>query len=224
MELRNNNKIVILSPHLDDAVLSLGSHIVKWQREGKKITVITIFTRFESKIKLPRYSWEYIKKSGFDSVKKFELARNKEDRLVMEGLGVRYKYWNFIDAGFRGWYKTKESLMGGIINYRDKKLVKNIRAKISSIKTDLILVPFGVGGHVDHIILKEATKEIKIKNYYLDVPYLWHNFNYIKLFFKIIFAKSVLRDDKKKHEIFQNYASQYNLIMRENNFFAEVIV
>ena len=225
MGIKNNEyEIVILSPHLDDAVLSLGSHIAKWKNEGKKIRIITVFTKFINNKNIPDYSKDYIKRSGFDSVKKFEMARNKEDSVVMKGLGVVYEHWDFIDAGFRGVYKTKETLLSGNINKKDKNMLNNIEKKVSELKADLLMVPFGVGGHVDHVILKEAVSKISCKNYYLEEPYLWQNFNFLKHIWRIIKAESVIWNGNDKEKLLRSYASQYNLLVKDNKFFTEVII
>lgn len=204
--------IVVLSPHLDDAVLSLGSHIVKWKKEGKKVKVVTIFNKFGNGKNLPNYTKEYLKKSGFDTVIQFEDARNKEDQKVMNMMEVDYEYWNFVDAGFRGNYKSREKLLSGILDNKDQIFIKNIRKKIKKIRTDLLLIPYVVGGHIDHLIVKKAAEKLELKKiYYLENPYLWQNFNYLK-FLKVIFnLKNIIISGKVKNNILKNYKSQYHL-------------
>lgn len=217
--------IVVLSPHLDDAVLSLGSHIVKWKKEGKKVKVVTIFNKFGNGKNLPSYTKDYMNKSGFDMFVQFEHVRNKEDREAMKVLGVEYEHWGFVDGGFRGIYKNRESLLSGIIDSKDQILIKNINKKIKKIKTELLLIPYGVGGHIDHMIVKKATEKIKLnKKYFLENPYLWQNFNFIKLFWKIINAKNVVNDEKEKRIMLENYGSQYNLLVKNWKLFYEVVL
>ena len=38
------NKFLIISPHLDDAVLSCGASMAQWQEEGAEVIVASIFT------------------------------------------------------------------------------------------------------------------------------------------------------------------------------------
>lgn len=216
--------IVVLSPHLDDAVLSLGSHIIKWKKEGKKVKVITVFNKFGDGKNLPSYTKDYLKKSGFDTVVRFENARNREDRRAMKMMGVDYENWGFVDAGFRGIYGTRGKLLSGVIDKRDRVLIKRIEEKIKKLKSDLFLVPYGAGGHVDHLIVRRVAEKINNKNYYLDIPYLWQNFNYIKLIWKIIRAKSVIRGRNEKQRILRSYKSQYNLLMNKDKNFIEVII
>ena len=84
-------KIAILSPHLDDAILSLTDHILLWQKKGMDITIFTVFTSFSANT-LTTDTSNYIHKSGFKNVKKFELARKKEDLTAMKILGLHGKY------------------------------------------------------------------------------------------------------------------------------------
>ena len=37
--------MVVLSPHFDDAIFSLGQHLIDWIKQGKKIKVINVFTK-----------------------------------------------------------------------------------------------------------------------------------------------------------------------------------
>jgi len=226
-EMKKRNKkwnLVVLSPHLDDAVLSLGQHILKWKKEGKKVKIITIFTKFSEGKNLSGYSKDYLRKSGFNSVKEFGEARTREDKEAMKILRVDYEHWGFVDAGFRGIYKTREALLGGRVDKRDDSLEKQIEEKIKGVKVDLFMVPYGVGGHVDHVLLKKLSQKITNKYYYLESPYLWQNLNFLKLSWKIIRARSVVRGGEEKRRILRSYQSQYNLSMNDENIFTEVII
>jgi hypothetical protein len=114
--------------------------------------------------------------------------------------------------------------MSGLISKKDWLLVKRIEEKIKQIKAKLILVPYGVGGHVDHVMVKKAAETTKNKNYYLESPYLWQNFNYIKYLGKIIGAGSVKRGKETKKVVLKKYRSQYNLLVKDNRMFTEIII
>lgn len=223
--------IVILSPHFDDAVLSLGQHMVNWKSEGRKIKVITVFTRFGNGKFLPKYSRDYLIKSGFDSVKSFEEARIREDTEVMKKMRVNYEYWDFIDAGFRSkdndifLYPDKKKLLEGKINNIDKIIIKEIFEKINQIKTRYLLIPDGVGGHVDHILVKEVGEKMKRvkKLYYLESPYLWESLNFMKILKYIFRVKSLVVNLKNKDKLLERYKSQYRL-WKNKNIFWEIII
>lgn len=201
-----NYDILIVSPHMDDAVLSLGEHIIGWKSEGKKILVVTVFTKFIEK-NIPDYSRNYMEKSGFYDVIDFENARKEEDINAMWSMGVDYKHWNFVDAGFRGIYKTREKLLSGKI--KDKDLINKIRMKILEIETDKIYLPYGVGGNVDHLIVKEAGKIFKNISYFMESPYLWQKLNFVRFLLKI---KNIKKPSIKKEKILKEYKSQFELL------------
>jgi LmbE family N-acetylglucosaminyl deacetylase len=205
--------VIVLSPHMDDAVLSVSDHILDWKRQGKQVRVVTVFTKFGKGVDVPNYSNDYLQKSGFEKVGDFEKARVKEDIVAMKKLGVEYEHWGYIDAGFRGGYDTREELLAGKINHADNTLVKKIGKMIQGLECELCVVPYGVGGHADHLIVKQAA-DIADKNtkYYLELPYLWQNYNWVKYLGKIVTAKSRFGMSKQKDGLLRCYKSQYDLL------------
>jgi len=225
--MKKQNKrweIIILSPHMDDAILSLGQHILKWKRENKKIKIINIFTRFKENCEIPDYSKEYVKKSGFDSVEEFQKARRQEEKEIMKKLKITYENWNFVDAGFRNIYKNRQRLLGGEILKEDKNLENKIFKKIKSINSKLLILPMGIGGHVDHLIAKKVGKKVKIKKlFYLENPYLWENFNFIKNL-KYLFKINSISFGKRQKKILEIYKSQFSLWKGKKKYYMEIIV
>lgn len=201
--------VLVVSPHMDDAVLSLGEHMLKWKNEGKKILVVTVFTKFNN-ICIPKYSFDYIKKSGFKKVIDFERARVEEDKMAMKMMGLDYIHWDFKDAGFRGVYKTRKELLSGKII--DVNMVEKIRKRIILIKAKEVYLPYGVGGNVDHFIVKEAGNNIKNNFYYLESPYLWQRLNFLRYIFLM---KKIRLPTFRKEKILREYKSQYKLLKQK---------
>ncbi|KKQ30188.1 MAG: hypothetical protein US68_C0016G0011 [Candidatus Shapirobacteria bacterium GW2011_GWE1_38_10] len=224
--------IVILSPHMDDAVLSLGQHLVNWQKENKKIKIITVMTSFGNDEKIPLYSKKYISSSGFKLVKDFGEARIWEDIGVMENLKVKYEHWGFVDAGFRrndrGFtYPTRRGLFNRKISKGDYKMVAEISKKIAKLKSKIILIPAGVGGHVDHLIVKKAAEKSSSKTNrlsYLESPYLWENFNFLEIFKNIFKIKSIFAKVGSKNKLLKGYRSQCGLWGDYKFPYVEIIV
>jgi LmbE family N-acetylglucosaminyl deacetylase len=215
--------VIVFSPHMDDAVLSMGQHILNWKKQGKKVKIITVFTKF-SKNNLPEYTQDYVTKSGFKNVTDFEKARIEEDKEAMKMLGVEYEHWGMIDAGFRGNYMTKKELMSGKI--KDIGLVEDMAKKINDINVTEIYLPYGVGGHVDHLIVRKAGSAKQTNNirYYLESPYLWQDFNYLKYVNKIFDIKSLMVSKKEKDDVLKCYKSQYGLLKKDGGFFGEIVI
>lgn len=225
--MKKQNKkweIIILSPHMDDAILSLGQHILRWKRENKKIKIINIFTRFKENSKIPDYTKEYIKKSGFDSIEEFQMARRQEEREVMKKLKITYENWNLVDAGFRGIYNERQKLLGGKISQKDKNLESSILEKIKRIDCKLLILPMGIGGHVDHLIVKKIGEKAKAeKMFYLENPYLWENLNFIKCL-KYLFKINSILMGKRQRRILEIYRSQFPLWRGKKKYYMEIVV
>jgi hypothetical protein len=72
------------------------------------------------------------------------------------------------------------------------------------------LAPRGVGGHVDHVLIREVAKKVcknRIK-YYIDLPYFWLNFNWwggIKSFKWV---------SKEKINLAKGYGKEYKLVVK----------
>jgi hypothetical protein len=128
-------------------------------------------------------------------------------------LKVDYEYWNYTDAGFRGIYMTRRKLLGGKISLRDKDLLNKIKKRIGGVRTNLWLVPYGVGGHVDHLIVKRAGERVNKINklFYLESPYLWEKFNFLEIVKNIFKTKSLLVKVGNKNKLLKGYVSQYRL-------------
>ena len=97
---------LILSPHLDDAVLNCCNHILSWKKTGYKILVLNIFTKFGK------------------GASRQEIERKKEDLMVMEELALFWKNLDFIDGKYRHFdkklvYRDNESLFSGKVSEYD---------------------------------------------------------------------------------------------------------
>ena len=161
---KNWNSLLVLSPHLDDAVLSVGGLLAQ---EATVSEVLTLCT------KLPLEQPE-----AMATVQK----RQKEDTLAMKELGVSYRHLDELDAYHRRHlakrvYPTLPSLFAGI-NGNDPLTAKKIAELIASgaKSEDTLLCPLGVGAHVDHLLCAGAGALLKNRGYnvlfYEDFPYI----------------------------------------------------
>jgi LmbE family N-acetylglucosaminyl deacetylase len=90
-------RVVIVSPHFDDAVLSLGSTIAAAVDRGASVEVITVFCGdpFSQTSAGP---WD--RKSGFASEGEAARARREEDRRACGILGASTRWLPFSDAQY----------------------------------------------------------------------------------------------------------------------------
>ncbi len=168
---------IILSPHLDDAVLAMGGFLAKGQYETE---VDTFFAGKPSKDMHTR--WDHI--SGFkDSDQEIE-ARVRENEKALGECGAIIRNFNYLDYQYRGKIPD-QSVHIGI----KESIDNDIRSLISKYSARQILMygPATFGPkitHTDHEALHNAfmtaAEENKRENIrffiYEDLPYT-HEFN-----------------------------------------------
>jgi LmbE family N-acetylglucosaminyl deacetylase len=187
--------MVVLSPHLDDAVLSCGA-LMGHARQGMPVTVATFFTEAG----VPPYTLSarsYLRQVGAYDAAGLYLARRAEDRTVLTGAAINWFHAGLTDALFRrrtrpllNWSAQARRLMpelchiyptyrlhisGGRISPSDDATLRRVLDAIDDLSpasSTLLLAPLAVGGHVDHLLVRTAA-ELSRKRvaYYSDFPY-----------------------------------------------------
>lgn len=219
-ETSGMQRILVLSPHLDDAVLSCSDHIMDWRKKAQ-VLVVTIFTRFGNKSSIFRHN-NRLSESGFSSPQEQEEKRKKEDELAITKLKVDFLHLDFVDAGYRTFREKPlypgSSLFSGKVSHNDGLLAPKLEKALKPFKEfDRVVIPLGVGGHIDHVLTRKAARKIFDKNqtiYYVDYPYAlklrnWSLAGVLKLISK---RKSIKPMSDKKREILEIYASQIPLL------------
>lgn len=137
--------VVVLSPHLDDAVLSIGALMARLVREGQRVEVWTAFTRQPSLSAFPR-AWR-----AFGNYP----ARLAEDD---EALGVLGAAGRRLDLPERIWREPRPgSLAGafrgppGIDGFDCLPTLAAIVAQGLARPEVEMYAPLGIGQHVDHV-------------------------------------------------------------------------
>jgi LmbE family N-acetylglucosaminyl deacetylase len=78
--------VVVVSPHLDDAAMSLGAAISRASRSGARVTVLTVLAGDPASTER---AGEWDRSSGFSTAGEAALARREEDFRACERLGAR---------------------------------------------------------------------------------------------------------------------------------------
>lgn len=143
--------IIVLSPHLDDAVLSLGAGIARWTAEGRAVEVWTVYADgppLDEIAPAQRPFGDYATRRAED-----------ERALAMLGatprhLGVWERIWREPPVrGVTGVFRTPRDVSG----FTRLDEVRAIAADALARPGADVLAPLGVGGHVDHVELALAT-------------------------------------------------------------------
>lgn len=224
--LESFDRFVFISPHLDDAVLSCGQLLLDLKRLKKKVTVITIFTKPGLRNISPQAK-KFLKNCGYLDAAKLYRGFRSEDARVLKFLNAKPAHLNFIDAAWRlksrniPVYRSEDAQFSGKVSLLDARLIKKVRTKlnilISKSKRLLVIGSLGIGGHVDHIIVRELLKEIETpKLFWEDFPYNTNPY-FLKRFFRwnYKYKKAFnLKGSKniKKIKAIKMYKSQINML------------
>ena len=151
---------LVLSPHLDDAVLSCLGHIQRLRQEGWKVVIATVFTESDA------------------SESALYRVRRSEDRRAARLLGATTVHLGFLDAPFRS---SRYGNFCGIVFGRAREYpqtLAHVAEKIGQLtrrlRPEQILAPLAVGNHVDHRLVRDAALLALDRSqllFYEDRPY-----------------------------------------------------
>jgi LmbE family N-acetylglucosaminyl deacetylase len=150
-------RVAVLSPHLDDAVFSLGAAIARASRSGSTCTIVTVFAGDPESTAQSGW-WD--RQAGFSSEGEAARARREEDRTACGLLGAIPLWLPFSDA-------TYEQPV------EDGEISEAVAAAVQDAET--VLVPGYPLAHVDHARLARLTLErdlpVQRIGLYVEQPY-----------------------------------------------------
>ena len=166
--------ILVLSPHLDDAVFSCGGYLAMLDVPA---TVVTCFTRSDARP--TGFALACQRDKGLPDSVDYMALRRAEDLEAVRILGVAARHLDLPEAPHRG-YHSATDLFGGI--HDDDRtvtgeLIRSIGRLVAKLRPQRILFPFGAGAHVDHLQVIEAVNYLKVSDrqlnvlQYFDQPY-----------------------------------------------------
>lgn len=134
--------MTVLSPHLDDAVLSLGQHLAAHRDDEHLERIVTVFA---GKPQGLRMVTAYDVSCGFGSSRRAVESRREEDERACKQLGVLHTHLNELDNQYR--------------KVHDPHIVERIARTVRQYMSgkEHVFVPLGIG-HPDHRILADAAE------------------------------------------------------------------
>ena len=119
------DNVIVISPHLDDAVYSIGSFLNATRNRAE---VVTVFTEA-----LSGQPADWARLAGFADSEAEHLARRQEDVLAMNSLGCRFQHLGFCPR------EATEALVSEVVTtFR--------QARPDGLGQTLVLLPAGAGG------------------------------------------------------------------------------
>lgn len=126
---------MVVSPHLDDAVLSVGATIAHAAESGARVEILTVFACAPGS-NAPTDEWD--RKAGFATEGEAAQQRRREDRTACDILGVTPRWFEFgADP-----YERRGSM---------EEVISQVTAATAG--ADTVLVPGFPLAHVDHAAL-----------------------------------------------------------------------
>jgi LmbE family N-acetylglucosaminyl deacetylase len=192
--LRGN--IHIISPHIDDAILSLGGFISSFKNSGN-IVIKYIFSISD---------WTNARAIGGKVYKKnaqsVTLLRKNEEMKASELLNYRYEYLDLLDFPLRR-------------NVTDSETVETIRKNLTGSigKDEICFFPLGLS-HPDHVLIREIGFALKEEGYlvlfYEDLPYVFSADSSVQNLVesKQLESASIMIEMESKLEAIKVYRSQ----------------
>ena len=148
-------RLVVISPHLDDAVLSAWSAL----RHHSDVAVVTCFAG-EPPAGTPASVWD--RRGGARCAVEQVRLRRAEDQAVMNSLGATAVHLEHLDAPYRD---PGDDMVV-------ERLTDSLRPHLG--RDALVLAPLALGGHPDHVAAREAALAAAPRGrllLYADLPY-----------------------------------------------------
>ena len=181
---------LVISPHLDDAVLSCAA-LMRRMAARAPVTVVTLFSSAAPEPHT-RAARTFLGQCGAADAQELFAARRREDVAVLDGLGVRHVHLGQPDALFRRRadpsgllrragrvlpevdhrYPTfRFDIALGRVSRGDRGLRETLVAELAGLARDAtVFAPLGVGRHVDHLLARAVGERLGAV-LYADFPY-----------------------------------------------------
>ncbi|MGH3849169.1 MAG: PIG-L family deacetylase, partial [Pseudonocardiaceae bacterium] len=151
-------RVLAVSPHLDDAALSAGALLADLAAQGADVQVVTLFAGppWET---LSAVARAFHTNCGLPEDASAVALRVNEDRAAMDELGARAYHRGFLDAVYRRapdgqWLCEHDRAMFDCLPLdRDgllSRLSYEVRNILAAAEPDLVLTCAAVGDHIDH--------------------------------------------------------------------------
>jgi LmbE family N-acetylglucosaminyl deacetylase len=172
------SRLIILSPHLDDAALSCGGLASALSKTG----VVEIWTVFSGAPMYGPYSplamWLHGISGGVTGSRLSRLRRD-EDEQACKVLGASCRHLGLWDGPYRkrgdGTF-LYDDLRTTAADSQDEALIIRIASGLRKRlhRSDLVVAPLSVGSHIDHVLVRRAADLLPAEQvlYYLDLPYV----------------------------------------------------
>jgi LmbE family N-acetylglucosaminyl deacetylase len=135
---------LVISPHLDDAVLSIGGSIAAWTAAGERVVVATLYTQGPPLSEIPKRMHPF---ANYE-------RRLAEDAAACDAVGAQVRWLGCVERAFRkpflrylGWFATPADRRGFAALSAAAAAVESL----TPLAPTRVLAPLAIGNHVDHV-------------------------------------------------------------------------
>ena len=146
-------------------------------RRGWRVVVATVFT---GNVAQPTgFALACQLDKGLAADVDYMALRREEDRQACARLGAEALHLPLLEAPHRGYHSA--SALFGDVNPDDRartEVPDAITALVADLRPDILLAPLGIGGHVDHQLVRDAVAALSnppTTMLWEDWPYLDHS-------------------------------------------------
>lgn len=229
---------IIISPHLDDAVLCCGGMMAKFIAAGDSVTMQTIFCGLVQPPYSPLATGFHNK---WGNPKNMVRLRRAEDMAAGAKLGAEVVHGNRVEPiyrkGMQGqWLYHEVADIFGERHPEDDYLVEELLAEFigrDDISESKLYFPLGIGHHVDHIVVFDVGMALLEQGFdvqfYEDFPYTIQKDNFAVRRSELPGFEPVIipltQDElNAKIEAFLYYRSQVPMLFKEFERVPEVFM
>jgi LmbE family N-acetylglucosaminyl deacetylase len=167
LDTSHRGRIIVISPHADDAAYSIGG-LIRKSIFRSRIQIVTLFGRSN-----------FLRASGFETNWRAVTAlRKREDAAFAARIGAQLTYLQYPEAALR--IGTSPENLFTIAESPRVEIPGNLTSRLTKVLDRLrpvcLFAPLAVGYHRDHLIARQIAAKEAVRRklpiiYYEDLPY-----------------------------------------------------
>ncbi len=171
---------ILLSPHLDDAVFSLGGLIHDWARRGVRVEIWTVCAGDPPAGPLSPFARSLHDRWGLG--REAVALRRAEDLRACQLLGAAARHLDVPDCIYRrhpitgeAMYAGEQAIFGALAEVEARELSGALARQVGQEAPagTRVFSPLGLGNHVDHQLVRRAAEKLRGRvSWYPDLPYV----------------------------------------------------
>jgi LmbE family N-acetylglucosaminyl deacetylase len=169
---------IYISPHLDDAVLSTGGFLYEQAQAGIPVEIWTIVCGFPPPGELTPLAQVMHFQWGTGTAEETINLRRAEDDKAAHIVGAKTVHFDVADCIYRRGPDGEPLYLDIFVQPHEAEthlpdqIAQTIAHRLQA--DDQVICQLGIGGHVDHILVRQAAERLNRPLWYAaDVPYLF---------------------------------------------------